>query len=73
MDERNSGEPEMDWQLIAVIGLVIGSAVYLARATWQTWTSASPNAGGCGSGCGKCSAGPVPEPTASQRIRLPQV
>lgn len=59
----------MDWQL-TVVGLAVSAAVaYLARAAWKTWVGGK---GGCGSGCGKCTA-PTTSPERTDRISLPQV
>jgi hypothetical protein len=38
----------MDPELITVLVIVAGAAVYLSRRTWQTW---SGKKAGCGNGC----------------------
>jgi hypothetical protein len=59
----------MNPQLIAVF-VALGLAVaYVTWQAWKTWRG-SP-VGGCGSGCGKCTATEVPAPKG--RIGLPQV
>lgn len=40
----------MPWQEWAVVLLVAGAALYLARRTWRTW-SGRASCGGCGKGC----------------------
>jgi hypothetical protein len=51
-----------------LVNLLIATAgLYIARATWRTW---SPRATGCATGCGKCAA---PAETNTRRVALPQV
>jgi hypothetical protein len=38
----------MDWQLIAVSGIVLVAAGYLLRQTWRTWSGRKAGCGGCG-------------------------
>jgi len=58
----------MDGQLVAVAVAVAASALYVARSARKAWRAD----GGCGSGCGGCSA-PAKEEPAAGRISLPQV
>jgi hypothetical protein len=39
----------MNWQLLAVVGIIIAAAGYLLRRSWLTWRGSK---GGCGGGCG---------------------
>ena len=59
----------VDWQLAITVALVALAAAYVLRAVLRPLFGRG--GGGCGSGCGKCSAteaAPVPG-----RIGLPQV
>ena len=51
------GERRMSlgWQDLVALGIVVAAAGYLARLAWSAVTRTSE--GGCGTGCGKCSAG----------------
>jgi len=52
----------LGWQDLAALGIVIAATGYLANLVWNA--VARKQAGGCGTGCGKCSgnsnAGRVP-------------
>jgi hypothetical protein len=54
----------MDWQLLAVSGIVLTAVAYLARQTWRTW---SRKKSGCGGSCG-CASSP---PASSQPTFIP--
>ena len=56
-------------QLVVVLLVVAGAALYVLRATWKTWFGAAKS--GCASGCGKCSAPAAEPPEASGRRPLP--
>jgi len=58
----------MEMQLLAVYALIGLACLFVARAGYRTWFG-KPK-GGCGSGCGKCSAPPA-EARPSRRVGLP--
>ena len=43
----------LGWQDLAALGIVIAATGYLANLVWNA--VARKQAGGCGTGCGKCS------------------
>jgi hypothetical protein len=55
-------------QLAATIAIVGFAAAYVTLSAWRTLAGRKA---GCGSGCGKCAAGPSPEQKG--RIALPQI
>ncbi len=54
-------------QTLITVGLVLLATAYVGRAFWRSLQ------GGCGSGCGKCSAPAVVTPESKRRVPLPQV
>lgn len=56
----------MEWQLIAVLVVIVAAVGYVARAAWKTWFGRKA---GCASACGGCAK---PEPVG-KRIALPRV
>jgi hypothetical protein len=57
----------MTLQLVLVGFIIAAAAAVVVRAVWQAWFGKT---GSCGSGCGKCVAGP--ESKQQGRFPLPQ-
>jgi len=62
----------MSWQLLSVVTLVAGSAVFVARRVWRFWRGAQTGdpVGPCGT-CGTCDAAKPPAtPTGGGFVAL---
>ncbi len=56
----------LGWQDLLALGIVLAAAGYLARLAWSAVTRKRES--GCGTGCGKCSAGSAGSPSSVKPV-----